>query len=436
MIEGKKIFWMFKKDILSLWRHKPRLISLLMFPIIMITLFGYGMGGSIENVPIVVVEQSEGNFTDMTLMAIKDMPIFQVKNITTNVNTAKEMVNTGQVKAAIILPPNYEDMSTNQSKMVVLYLDSSDQMAAQIVVPATQGLFAKLSSVLGAEKLANLQVQSSSKSMEGFSPSSSNMNNPTGMANQSDGSSGSNVDNTGSSEDGAINELSSSSGLEGLSSSVTEVASSINLQVNKIYGDIAYIDFLVPAVLAMTVMMSCMMGMGQSIAGERETGELARLFMTPTSVATVVGGKIISKLVIEIGRAMILLVAAILLFGITIRGDIFLAIAILVLGALCFVGFGMMISATAATQEDYTQMVMPLTMPMMFVSGVFYPIETMPWIFQKIAYLLPLTYLNDAMRGVMLKGFGIGDIWLDIVVLLAFLIVFFAAGVVRFDRDV
>ncbi|MCL2157401.1 MAG: ABC transporter permease, partial [Methanobrevibacter sp.] len=116
--------------------------------------------------------------------------------------------------------------------------------------------------------------------------------------------------------------------------------------------------------------------------------------------------------------------------------NIFLAIGLLFLGALCFVGFGMMISATAATQEDYTQMVMPFTMPMMFVSGVFYPIETMPWIFQKIAYLCPLTYLNDAMRGVMLKGFGIGDIWIDIVVLSAFLIVFFAAGVVRFDRDV
>ena len=208
------------------------------------------------------------------------------------------------------------------------------------------------------------------------------------------------------------------------------------MEIDKIYGNIEYIDFLVPAVLAMTVMMSCMMGMGQSIAVERETGELARLFMTPTSVATVVGGKIISKLIIEIARAMILLLAAFLLFGITIHGNVFLAIGILVLGALCFVGFGMMISSTASTQEDYTQMVMPLTMPMMFVSGVFYPIETMPWIFQKIAYLFPLTYLNNAMRGVMLKGYGIGDVWLDILVLSVFLIVFFTVGVVRFDRDV
>ncbi|MDR2966662.1 MAG: ABC transporter permease [Methanobacteriaceae archaeon] len=425
MVEGKKIMWMLKKDLLSLWRHKPRLISLLLFPIIMITLFGYGMGGSIENVPIVVVEQSHGNITDQTLMAIKDMSIFEVKNITNNVNIAKDMVNTGQVKAAIILPPNYEDMASNQSKMVVLYLDSSDQMAAQVVVPATQGLFSKLSSILGAEKLASLQVQSSSQSIGSIS-SSANMSSPSEIANG----------NSGLDENGDINDLSSSSTLESLSSSATGIVNSINLQINRIYGNIEYIDFLVPAVLAMTVMMSCMMGMGQSIAGERETGELARLFMTPTSVATVVGGKIISKLIIEIARAMILLVAAYLLFGITIRGNVFLAIGILILGALCFVGFGMMISATASTQEDYTQIVMPFTMPMMFVSGVFYPIETMPWIFQKIAYLVPLTYLNDAMRGVMLKGFGIGDIWIDIVVLIAFLLVFFAAGVVRFDRDV
>jgi ABC-2 type transport system permease protein len=317
-------------------------------------------------------------------------------------------------------------MSSNQSKMVVLYLDSSDQMAAQVLVPATQGLFTKLGSIIGSEKLASFQLQNSPQGMRAMSSDSHNINGASDLTNE----------NNELDENEANNNLYLSSGFDSISSSVTGIVNSVNLQVNKIYGNIEYIDFLVPAVLAMTVMMSCMMGMGQSIAGERETGELARLFMTPTSVSTVVGGKIISKLTIEIVRAMILLIAAILLFGITIHGNIFLAIAILILGALCFVGFGMMISATTSTQEDYTQIVMPLTMPMMFISGVFYPIETMPWIFQKIAYLLPLTYLNNAMRGVMIKGFGIGDIWIDIVVLSVFLLIFFAAGVVRFDRDV
>jgi len=215
-----------------------------------------------------------------------------------------------------------------------------------------------------------------------------------------------------------------------------DVMDSINLQINKMYGDVKYIDFLVPAVIGMTVLFGCMFGMGDALAGERERGELARLFMTPTSIATVVGGKIISKLSIEIVRALILIAAAIVLFGIVIKGSMILTLLVLILGALCFVGFGVMISARVSTQEDYMQMVMPITMPMMFVSGVFYPIETMPWIFQKLAYIFPLTYVNDALRAVMLKGVGIGAIWVDIAVLLGFTALFFALGVTKFNRDI
>ncbi|WP_067259205.1 ABC transporter permease [Methanobrevibacter cuticularis] len=411
MMETKKILWMLKKDLLSLWRHKTRLISMLVFPIIMITLFGYGMGGSIENIPVAVVEQSHGNVTDMTLMAIKNTSMFEVKSITNDVNKAKSMVDSGEVKAAIILPSNFEDLSDDQAKTVVLYLDSSDQIAGQAIVPSTQGLFAQIGSQIGAEKLATLSVTGPTASVTGENISTES------SGETSTESEGTDVAN-------------------GITNSLNGVVNTINLQINKIYGDIAYIDFLVPAILAMTMMMSCMMGMGQSIAGERETGELARLFMTPTSVATVIGGKIISKLTIETAKAILLLVTAILLFGITINGNIALAVIMLIIGALCFVGFGIMISATASSQEDYTQMVMPFTMPMMFVSGVFYPIETMPWIFQKIAYIAPLTYLNDAMRGIMLKGAGLGDVWIDIVVLLGFTALFFGLGVVRFNRDV
>ena len=109
---------------------------------------------------------------------------------------------------------------------------------------------------------------------------------------------------------------------------------------------------------------------------------------------------------------------------------------VLVVGALCFVGLGMMLSAEVSNQEDYAQLSLPFSMPMMFVSGVFYPVETMPWILQKIAYIFPLTYLNDAMRGIMLQGKTLGDVWLDLIVLLGFTVLFFAIGVKRFNRDV
>lgn len=395
MSELKKIWWMIKKDLLSLKRHPGRLVSIIAFPIIMILLFGYGMGGELTDLPVAVVSQSDGNLTDATLDAIKTNEVYKVVEVTDDIDDAKSMVDRGDVKAAIILPADY-DNDESSSKAVTLYLDSSDQMASQIIIPSTQGIFSKISAMYSNTQ--NMNLASSQGTVQLTQQQAS-------------------MDQT------SFNTL-------------NQFSEAVSLHINKIYGTIKYIDFLVPAILGMTVMMSCMMGMGSSIAGERETGELPRLFMTPTSVATVVGGKIAAKLVIELGRALILLILAILLFNITVKGGIVQTFILLLIGALCFVGFGIMLSARTATQEDYTQMVMPFCMPMMFVSGVFYPIETMPWIFQKIAYIFPLTYLNDAMRGVMLKGQSLGDVWIDIVILLGFTLLFFIIGVKTFNRDV
>ncbi len=384
MLEFKKFWWMIKKELLSLKRHPGRLISIIAFPIIMILLFGYGMGGEMTDLPIVVVSQSHGDLTDLTLDTIKTTDTYKVIEVIDDLEEGKKRVDSGEVKAAIILPSDYDDNSTQQ-KSVTLYLDSSDQMASQILDSSTQAIFSRLSNMVASQT---------------------------------------NIENTDANIDPSI------------SHSFNNFKDDISLHINRIYGNIKYIDFLVPAILGMTVMMSCMMGMGATIAGERETGELARLFMTPTSVSTVIGGKIAAKLLIELLRALILICMAVLLFHVSIKGGLLQTFIVLVVGALCFVGFGMMLSARTSTQEDYVQMVMPFSMPMMFISGVFYPIETMPWILQKLAYIFPLTYLNDAMRGIMLKGQTLGDVWLDLVVLLGFTLLFFIIGVKRFNRDV
>jgi ABC-2 type transport system permease protein len=384
MIEPNKFWWMIKKELISLKRHPGRLVSILAFPIIMILLFGYGMGGEMTDLPIVVVSQSHGDLTDLTLDTIKSTETYHVVEVVDSLEEGKERVDSGEVKAAIILPSDY-DKDSSQQKGVTLYIDSSDQMASQIIESSTQGIFYRISNMVASQTTVSTEDADIEPSFE---------------------------------------------------HSLNNFKDDISLHINRIYGNIKYIDFLVPAILGMTIMMSCMMGMGATIAGERETGELARLFMTPTSVSTVIGGKIAAKLLIELVRALILIFMAVLLFNVSIKGGFLQTFIVLVIGALCFVGFGIMLSARTSTQEDYAQMSLPFSMPMMFVSGVFYPIETMPWILQKLAYIFPLTYLNDAMRGVMLKGQTLGDVWFDLVVLLGFTLLFFIVGVKRFNRDV
>lgn len=384
MIEPKKFWWMIKMEVISLKRHPGRLVSIIAFPIIMILLFGYGMGGEMTDLPIVVVSQSHGDLTDLTLDTIKSTETYHVVEVTDSLDEGKKRVDAGEVKAAIILPQDY-DANTTQQKGVTLYLDSSDQMASQTLESSTQGIFSRISNMVASQTSVSTQDAY-------IEPS--------------------------------------------ISHSLNNFKDDISLHINRIYGNIKYIDFLVPAILGMTIMMSCMMGMGSTIAGERETGELARLFMTPTSVSTVIGGKIAAKLLIELLRALILIFMAVFLFNVSIKGGFLQTFIVLVIGALCFVGFGIMLSSRTSTQEDYVQLSLPFSMPMMFVSGVFYPIETMPWILQKLAYIFPLTYLNNAMRGIMIKGQTLADVWLDLIILLGFTLLFFIIGVKRFNRDV
>ena len=156
MVETKKIMWMIKKDLMVLWRHKPRLISLFLFPIIMITLFGYGMGGTINNIPVVVVDQSQGPISDATLTAIKSNTLYDVKEITTDPNKGLQMVQNGQAKAAIILPTNYDNLNDTSQKSIVIDVDSSDQLAAGAVIPATQGLFNQINQQIAVQKLQSI----------------------------------------------------------------------------------------------------------------------------------------------------------------------------------------------------------------------------------------------------------------------------------------
>jgi len=374
-MESAKFKWMIKKDLLTLWRHKIQFASLILFPIVMIALCGWGMGGTVENTPVVIVKQTSGDITDQVINTIKSDETFDVIDIMSEPDEAKQMVDKGEIKAAIILSKNFED---NNTRNAVLYIDSSDQLTTQTLVPKTEQIFAMLSETISLNQVSA---------------------EPQGNA-------------------------------------LTQTAQAIKLQVNKIYGQIDYIDFLLPGVLAMTMFMSSMFSMGNAIAGERERGELARLFMTPTSISTVLSGKIVSNLIKEMMRAVILILSAVILFNVVINGNFLLLLLVMLLSALCFVGFGMMFSATSKTQEDYIQVVMPVAMPMMFVCGVFFPTETMPWILQKIAYFLPLTYANDAFRGVMLQGAGLEAIGIDLLVLLGFTILFFGVGVARFNRQI
>jgi ABC-2 type transport system permease protein len=122
------------------------------------------------------------------------------------------------------------------------------------------------------------------------------------------------------------------------------------------------------------------------------------------------------------------------LFGVVIQGNILLVLGLLLLGVFSFVGLGVVITSFAKDQETATMLMMTLMFPMMFLSGVFFPIQQMPWYMQDISKILPLTYASDALRKVMVLGAGVTAISNDLIILVVFGAVMIAIAVPVFRR--
>jgi ABC-2 type transport system permease protein len=213
------------------------------------------------------------------------------------------------------------------------------------------------------------------------------------------------------------------------------VVEPFNVQVKgSIEGDFSYFDFIAPGIMAMTVMMSVMTGLPAAISHEREVGTLDGMMVAPINRLSVILGKTIAQMARGILQGTLILVLAITLFGVTVHGNILLVFALLLLGVFSFVGLGVVLTSFAKEQETAVMLMTTIMFPMMFLSGVFFPIEQMPWFMQAISRVLPLTYVADSLRKVMVLGTDIPMLTNELAILIGFGTVMIAIAVPVFKR--
>ena len=196
-----------------------------------------------------------------------------------------------------------------------------------------------------------------------------------------------------------------------------------------------YYDFTVPGLMAMIAIMSVMTGLASAITRERELGTLDGVMVTPISRGSIVIGKVLAQTIRGFVTAMIILVVSWLFFGVHFTGvSLLWTVFLLLLGTFSFIGVGVMVTAAMREQETAMITMTTITFPMMFFSGVFFPIQQMPKIMQYIAYIFPLTYAANALRNVITLNVGWNFIWVDVVVLVGFAIVTSLAATFTFQR--
>lgn len=181
-------------------------------------------------------------------------------------------------------------------------------------------------------------------------------------------------------------------------------------------SDIGAAAYFVPSILAMALMQ---LGIFAAIplVEQREKLILKRLGATPLRRWTLVGSNIAMRLLIALVQSVLIVGIGAVLFDVTIVGSLLLVAGFIILGSVTFISIGYVIASFAKTEESANALTSIVQFPLMFLSGIFFPIEFMPDFLRPVATLMPLTYLGDALRQVMVGGAPFAPLLVDALIL-------------------
>jgi ABC-2 type transport system permease protein len=192
-----------------------------------------------------------------------------------------------------------------------------------------------------------------------------------------------------------------------------------------------FISYFVPSVLGLSIMQVGIFAAIPLVA-DREKLILKRLAATPLRRWQLVGSNVLMRLLIALAQSVIIVAVGSILFGVEITGSLALTAFFVVLGSVAFLALGYVIASFASTEDAANGMTSVVQFPMMFLSGTFFPIQAMPDVLQAVARIIPLTYLADALRQVMVGGVPFATLGVCAAVLTGWLVVCFAIASRKF----
>lgn len=383
-----RIAW---KDLMELFRNRLGLVMLVLMPIFMMGMVGFifPSNNSLDHVPVAIANQDAGYggstigsqvFINALIQINDQTGILEISNAS-NFDFLKESVQNGDIQGGIVIPNNFtQSMLSGKQGTLVIVTDNSNPQISAAMQSALTAVFQQMGTMLAQQNVISL--------------------------------------------DPTINETNALAIVEPYNIVVEGVVS----------GHSSYFDFIAPGIMAMTVMMSVMTGLPAAISQEKEVGTLDGMMVAPINRLSIIIGKTLAQTARGLLQGVLILVLASILFGVSIQGNILLVFGLLLLGVFSFVGLGVVLTSFAKDQETAMMVMMTLMFPMMFLSGVFFPIQQMPWYMQSISKVLPLTYAADALRKVMVLGAGIPQIASELTVLIIFGVVMIAIAVPVFKR--
>jgi len=368
-----------KKQFLTIKHDKRTLVLMLLSPVMAMLIFGFAFGTSPKHLQVIIVNQDKGSLAGEYISKI-DHEVLSISD-SSDVFASKNKITSGDKIAAIIFPSTFS-------------ADAS---------PSVAGYSTNKSPIIKPAKGTHIEVFLDTTNQQ----LSSVVSQAIGQAGQ---------------------DFAKSKGVK------TGISIDVSYAFEKT-KDARYIDFFVPGIMAFAITLFTTILTLLAFVGERVTGTFDRLRVTPATEAEIVVGYEIAFGVIAAIQGALILTVALLVYNIMVVGSIALAMLFVILVAIDAQAIGILISSAAKRESQAVQFLPFIIFPIFLLSGIFVAVKSLPLWLQPFSNLLPPTWGIEALRDVMLRGWGLEHLWPHVLVLVGFAIFFTLLAIFSLKRS-
>jgi ABC-2 type transport system permease protein len=365
------------KEFIHAIRDSRTLYIIVAFPVIQLILYGYAISYDIKHIPLAVRDLDRSARSRALISSFRSSDYFDVKQYVEKKAAVQELLDKGQVKAALVIPPDFAArLAAGEQTKVQVICDGSDPSFGRAAAGYSGLIVQSFSNRVTLDTLSRYGL----KLTKGFPPY---------------------VDRR-------------------------------RVWYNP---ELKTANFIVPGLISMILVLVPCVITSVSIVREKEKGTIENLYVSPVRPVELMLGKIAPYLLIALVDATLITLVALFWFNVPFRGSVFLLVSMAILFMFGTVGLGLLVSTIANTQEVAQLLAVWISLlPTILLSGFVFPIESMPKILQWLSYVVPNRYFLTILRSVFLKGVGFDVLWPQAVAMLVFGVVVFTVSSRRFVK--
>jgi ABC-2 type transport system permease protein len=365
------VLWrMIVKEFLQLRQDKKLIPTLFVGPLFQLMALGYAANLDVSAIPTVLVDQDRTPASRRLVDRFTGSGYFEVKGGEDTAKAVEPWLVSGSAQVALVIPLGYgQDAAAGRTPQVQVLADGTDSNSAVVGLGYASRIVAEAGAALMADRAQNAPRA------------------PTAAARAAH----------------------------------VRTAGQIDLVPRVWYNpDLKSRWFYVPAVLAMVLLLVTMILPSMAIVREKEIGTLEQIIVSPLQSWQLILGKLTPFVVIGLIDLCLITVVMRLVFGVPLRGSFLFLVFMTLLYLLNTLGFGLLISTLVSTQQQAMMFsAFALMVPMIYLSGLIFPVENMPAAFQYVSYIIPVRYYGNVIRGIFLRGSGLDVLWPEALALLA-----------------